>query len=75
MSDETFICAECGGEFPFDREADEAAHAEAVENFGHRGDARGMAMVCDGCYRRIMAEVRSGDLETFPPFVGRRLQH
>jgi hypothetical protein len=53
----TFICEECGGTFDRDPD-DEAVHAEAIRNFGVRGDAPGMAIVCDGCYRAIMARLR-----------------
>ncbi len=53
----TFTCAECGGTFEQGR-PDEEAHAEAVRDFGRRGDAPGMAIVCDDCYDAIMARVR-----------------
>lgn len=65
----TYRCAECGGEFEFARD-DEDAQAEAVQNFGRRGDAPGMAIVCDDCYKRIIAEIRRGDVVTVPPYRG-----
>lgn len=54
-----FTCQECGRTLPKapGPEADEAAHAEAVRNFGKRGDAPGMAIVCDDCYRAILARL------------------
>jgi hypothetical protein len=54
---ETFTCMECGGTFNLSR-PDEEAQREAVENFGVRGDAPGMAIVCDDCYHEIMARIR-----------------
>jgi hypothetical protein len=50
----TFVCANCGGEF---EEAwdDEEAQAEAVRDFGKRGEAPGMAVVCDDCYKTLMS--------------------
>ena len=53
----SFICDNCGGRFARNPD-DEAVHAEALENFGVRGDAPGMAIVCDGCYREIMKRIR-----------------
>jgi DNA-directed RNA polymerase subunit RPC12/RpoP len=50
----TYICENCGREFPFEHEADEAAHAEAEAIFGCRGDAPGMAIVCDDCFVELM---------------------
>ena len=52
-----FTCAQCGRRFPR-LGPDEEAQAEALENFGVRGDAPGMAIVCDDCYREIMARIR-----------------
>jgi hypothetical protein len=57
----TFTCEHCGGVFEF-AWSDEAAHAEAVRDFGVRGDApakdtpggEGMARICDDCYRAFM---------------------
>lgn len=54
----TYRCAECGGEFEYGW-SDEEAHAEAEKSFGKRGDAAGMAIVCDDCYRMIMASFNS----------------
>jgi hypothetical protein len=56
MKPETFVCEQCGGTFPMGD--DEEAQAESVENFGVRGDAPGMAIVCDDCYNQIMAEIK-----------------
>ena len=58
MKKTTYICAECGGEFT-EGWSDEEAHAEAIKTFGVRGDASGMAKVCDDCYKAIMARIRS----------------
>lgn len=52
----TYTCADCGGTFT-EGWSDEEAQAEAVKNFGVRGDAPGMAKVCDGCYREIMERI------------------
>lgn len=59
MTGLTFRCAGCGLEFPFVEAADAAAHAEAERNFGQRGDAPGMAIVCDDCYRGVMSSLGS----------------
>jgi hypothetical protein len=53
----TFTCETCGGTFLAIRPDDEA-QAEAVHTFGVRGDAPGMAVVCDDCYREFMAWIR-----------------
>lgn len=60
MSDDpdTYVCHECGGRFPKGGRPDEEAQAEAVQNFGQRGDAPGMVIVCDDCYHEIMARIR-----------------
>lgn len=50
----TYTCEECGGTF-VEGWPDEDAQAEAVRNFGVRGDTAGMARVCDDCYHDIMA--------------------
>jgi hypothetical protein len=50
---DTYTCAGCGG--TFDKGwSDEEADAESVATFGVRGDAPGMATVCDPCYQQIM---------------------
>ena len=50
-----YLCDGCGGTFQNER-PDEEAQAEAVRNFGVRGDSITipMAIVCDDCYTRIM---------------------
>jgi hypothetical protein len=53
---DTYTCSDCGGTFETER-SDEAAHEEAVRNFGRRGDSGGMALVCDDCYKRILGEI------------------
>jgi hypothetical protein len=56
----TYRCEECRETFEYGR-PDEEAHAEALRDFGLRGDAPGMAIVCDDCYREFMqwiADVR-----------------
>jgi len=58
----TYTCAHCHGTFASGW-SDEDAHAEAVRNFGVRGDApaqdtpggEGMAQICDDCYQAFMA--------------------
>lgn len=52
----TFVCSDCGGTFERGRPDEDAQH-EALEQFGRRGDAPGMVIVCDDCYRRIMTEI------------------
>ena len=52
----TYTCAHCGG--TFDSYNDEEAHAEAVRNWGKRGDAPGMEIICDDCHRQFMAWLR-----------------
>lgn len=59
MPDRDYTCAQCGGAFQ-DGWTDEEAHAEAVQNFGRRGDEPGMVKVCDDCYRDIMADLSDG---------------
>jgi hypothetical protein len=49
-----YTCDECGGEFVSERSQEEA-HAECESNWGVRGDAPGMAIVCDDCYKKIMS--------------------
>lgn len=49
----TYRCENCGEEFEYGW-SDEDAHAEAEATFGQRGDAPGMAIVCDDCYRLLM---------------------
>jgi hypothetical protein len=50
---DTYTCEQCGGTFEKGR-PDEEPQAESVRNFGVRGDAPGMAIVCDDCYQEIM---------------------
>ena len=57
MSDAVFTCAQCGRTFQRGR-PDEEAQAEAVRNFGTRGDAPGMTVVCDDCFREIMQRIK-----------------
>lgn len=52
----SYTCADCGGTFD-EGWPDERAQQEALEVFGKRGDAPGMAKVCDDCYREIMSVV------------------
>ena len=54
----TYTCEDCGGTFEA-RRPDAEAQAEAVRNFGVRGDEPGMAIVCDDCYREIMGWIRN----------------
>lgn len=54
----TFTCSDCGDTFEAGR-PDEEAQQEALENFGRRGDAPGMAIVCDDCYKEIMAVIEA----------------
>jgi DNA-directed RNA polymerase subunit RPC12/RpoP len=51
-----YLCAACYREFITDQD-DEIAQAEAVQNFGCRGDSPDMAVVCEYCYKEIMAWV------------------
>lgn len=53
---DTYTCAHCGGTFERGW-TDEEAQAESVQNFGVRGDAPGMALVCDDCYQEIMTRM------------------
>ena len=48
-----YVCEGCHQEF-FTEQDDEIAQAEAVKNFGRRGDSPDMAVVCDDCYKGIM---------------------
>jgi hypothetical protein len=57
MSQPTFTCAQCGGDFTSER-SDEEAHAEAERNVGKDGRAPGMVVVCDDCYGDVMARHR-----------------
>jgi hypothetical protein len=54
MSEPTHTCAQCGGVFTSER-SDEEAHAEAMRDFGKDGRQPGMVVVCDDCYREIVA--------------------
>jgi hypothetical protein len=56
MTPTLYTCADCGGTFDT-CQPDEVAQQEALEVFGKRGDAPGMAIVCDDCYRQIMSVV------------------
>lgn len=63
-ADDAPRCAECGEPIPAVEDgsawSDDKAHAEAVRNFGVRGDAPGMSAVCGDCYRAIMARIGRG---------------
>lgn len=50
-ADGGYTCAHCGGRFK--AEHDDAAQAEAVAQWGQRGDAPGMAIICDECYQEF----------------------
>lgn len=48
-------CSQCGKEVkPNSEEAEAAARAEALENWGRTFDTPGMMIVCDDCYNEIM---------------------
>jgi DNA-directed RNA polymerase subunit RPC12/RpoP len=49
-----YVCEHCGGTFASDR-TDEEAQAEALDLWGRRGDDFGMSIVCEDCFRKIMA--------------------
>lgn len=51
-----YTCDQCGGTFEAARD-DEEAQVEALAMFGKRGDDPDMAIVCDDCWRAIMAEI------------------
>jgi hypothetical protein len=57
ISSTEYTCQACGQTFYFGW-ADELAQAEAVANFGRRGDTPGMVIVCDDCYRAMLADWR-----------------
>lgn len=59
---EAYRCSDCGGTFESER-SDEAAHQEALIAFGRRGDAPGMAVVCDECYNDIMKRLTMKEVE------------
>lgn len=50
----TFTCEHCGGMFPETPSGDDGAHDEAVRLWGKRGDAGGMAQICDDCFHDFM---------------------
>ncbi len=50
----TFTCDQCGGTFPFEW-SDEKAREEARAN-GFDPDAPDMAILCDDCYKAVMAQ-------------------
>jgi hypothetical protein len=52
--DRVFTCTQCGGTFTAERDDDEA-QAEALALWGKRGDAPGMAIVCDDCFVEFLA--------------------
>lgn len=52
MTEKTFICALCGGEFVSNR-PDAEAHAEAKARYGKDGLHPEMAVVCDDCYEKL----------------------
>jgi DNA-directed RNA polymerase subunit RPC12/RpoP len=56
MADE-YTCEECGQTFEKGW-TDADANAEAVEAFGapHASDDPDMAIVCDDCYRKLVAD-------------------
>lgn len=58
----TYTCEDCGETFEYGW-SDDDAHAESVENFGVRGDAPGMAIVCHDCYLEIVAGLTPRDVE------------
>lgn len=62
----TFTCAHCGEMFESGRPDQEAAHAEAVTLWGRRGDAPGMAEICDDCFQEIMGWF-AGNRDRLPP--------
>ena len=51
---ETFVCAACHGTFPKGW-SDEEALAESVDVFGVALPAEDQAVVCDDCYKQMMA--------------------
>lgn len=55
----TYVCQQCRGVFEFVDGKDEEAHEEALQIWGCRGDAPGMAIVCDDCFREIMSDVQT----------------
>ena len=59
MDDNLFTCDQCGRTFKRGR-PDEEAHVEALRLFGVRGDAPGMAIVCDDCYCEILGRIAEG---------------
>ncbi len=54
----SYVCQECGETFD-EGWSDDEAQAESVRTFGVRGDAPGMVIVCDDCYRAIMARMNA----------------
>jgi hypothetical protein len=52
----TFKCQQCSGEFEFGD--DDAAQAESLATFGRDGHDPSMAIVCDDCYKSLMATNR-----------------
>lgn len=56
MSGGSYKCEHCGGTFPYDPEwSDEDAMDERATNgWGHVPD-EDMAIVCDDCYKKMMA--------------------
>jgi len=60
MKDNKFKCAACGQ--VFEREwSDEEAQKEYKENFGDFNDGLGTEIVCDDCYKKMMAEYPPSD--------------
>jgi DNA-directed RNA polymerase subunit RPC12/RpoP len=55
MKTRTYVCANCGGQFTAPPGDEEKAQAESLAMWGKRGDARGMAVVCEDCWQKIMA--------------------
>lgn len=55
-SKDTYTCAECGGEFEKGW-SDEEAKAEFGAEFTSH-DLDDAALVCDDCYKKIMAGIR-----------------
>lgn len=55
----SFTCELCQGTFQSEQ-PDEEAQAEALREWGRRGNTPGMAVICDDCYRRVMDWWRQG---------------
>ena len=53
-----YTCELCGGAFTSGR-SEEEAQAEALRLWDRRGDAPGMAVVCEDCFQELMAWLRT----------------